>query len=110
LLVAVARSVLECQYIGERRSGTVTALDSAIHEAEEVGAGMLAGQLQTAVERGFRHHVKQCGVLSRFGAGIAAKREGYTLQNQDVTALGSRLSAIFCDILGRSVRKASSAD
>jgi hypothetical protein len=52
---------------------------------------MFSGKLQTAAKRRLRGDFKQRRILSRFGSGM--------------TALVSRLSAIFGDILGRSARQ-----
>ena len=59
-----------------KAAAPVTTLDSPIHESEKVGAGVLAGKLQPATEGRFGGQFQQCRVLSGFGAGIAAKREG----------------------------------
>jgi hypothetical protein len=39
---------VQCQGLDQRGGRSVTTLDSTVHEAEEVAAGMLAGKLQAA--------------------------------------------------------------
>ena len=88
--------------LDERGGGTVSAFDAAVHEAKEVAAGMLAGKLQAAVKSRFRGHLEQRGVLSRLWRWHSCRAcRDRRPRTKEVTALGSRLSAIFGDIFGK---------
>src|SRR5262249_1173476 len=65
---------VQCHSLDQGRGGTVATLDTAVHEAIEVAARVLAGKLQAAVKSRLRRHLEHRGVLSYFGAGVAAER------------------------------------
>src|SRR5215510_7306359 len=69
-------SLLERERLDESFGGPVSALDAAVHEADEVVPGMLSGELHPAAEGGFGGDVQHGGILSDPGAGITAEREG----------------------------------
>jgi hypothetical protein len=69
-----ARSFLQSQQFDERGRGAITALDSAIHEAEPLDARMLAGKLHAAVKSRLRSHFHERGVLADPCAGVASER------------------------------------